>query len=550
MHVSRPRLGLCLAAAGVAISLVLTGCSGGGGSSAKSGSGSSSGNGSSGSSKHPNVVFLLTDDLDAAEVSRMPNLQHLIGDEGATFERYYASVSLCCPSRSTTLRGQYSHNTGVKTNGGTNGGFETAHRLGIEDSTIGTWMQSAGYRTAYIGKYLNGYPNTVADTYVPPGWDEFASAALGHPYSEYRYTLNDNGTLVQYGTKPSDYGTDVYMGKANSFITSSSAEKKPFFLYLNTYAPHQPATPAPQDVGKFAGAQAPRTPNFNVVQSTKPAWVRSLPPMTPQVIKRVDSLYLRRIESLQAVDRGIKGLVDTLQSTGQLDNTYFVFTSDNGFHLGQFRMPSGKQTAYETDIHLPLMVRGPGVKAASKVDDLVGNVDLAPTFADMGGASTPSFVDGRSFLPLIDGSKSPWDRNAYLVEHWKEVDPSANPGGLQEPADPDQADASASTTTPLNPNSKRARKQRRAAAGTRVSGASLTRIPEYHGLRTSRYLYVEYETGERELYDVTADPYELSNLASETSEASTVAQLHAVLAQLENCKGSACRKAESAPVPG
>jgi arylsulfatase A-like enzyme len=518
--------------------VLLAACSSGGGST----KGSSSSHTSPGTHatasapNHPNVVFLLTDDLDDAEISYMPTLHRLIADQGATFDKYYASVSLCCPSRSTTLRGQYSHNTGVKTNGGTNGGFETAHRLGIESSTIGTWMQAAGYKTAYIGKYLNGYPDTVAPTYVPPGWNEFASAAQGHPYTEYNYTLNVNGKLVPYGRKPSDYGTTVYVGKAASFIEQQSAAHNPFFVYLNVYAPHQPATPAPQDVGKFAGVQAPRTPNFNVVQPTKPLWVRSLPPMTPRVIQRVDSLYERRIESLQAVDRGIETLVNTLQKAGQLDNTYFVFTSDNGFHLGQFRMPSGKQTAYETDIHLPLMVRGPGVAPGSTVDALVGNTDLAPTFADMGGAQVPSFVDGRSFLPLLLG-KAPdgGHRQSYLIEHWKEVDTGTNRGNAPlEPADPDQTGVG----------------KRRANGGLRVSRASLSNIPEYHGVRTARYLYVEYSTGESELYDVTADPYQLHNLAADPAQASVVARLRDVLHALETCSGSSCRTAEDMPVPG
>jgi arylsulfatase A-like enzyme len=520
---------------------LLAACSSGGGSS-KSGSEHSSKSAKSthatAEAQHPNVVFLLTDDLDDAEISVMPNLHRLIADQGATFDKYYASVSLCCPSRSTTLRGQYSHNTGVKTNGGTNGGFETAHRLGIESSTIGTWMQAAGYKTAYIGKYLNGYPDTVKPTYVPPGWNEFASAAKGHPYTEYNYTLNVNGKLVPYGSAPADYGTTVYVGKAASFIEQQSAAHNPFFVYLNVYAPHQPATPAPQDVGKFAGAQAPRTPSFNVVQPTKPLWVRSLPPMGPRVIQRVDSLYPRRIESLQAVDRGIGTLVSTLQKAGQLDNTYFVFTSDNGFHLGQFRMPSGKQTAYETDIHLPLMVRGPGVSQGSKIDALVGNTDLAPTFADMGDAQVPSFVDGRSFLPSLLG-KVPDDgtRQSYLIEHWKEVDTSTGTkrgNAPLEPADQDQTGVG----------------KRKAKGGLRVSRASLSNIPEYHGVRTARYLYVEYSTGERELYDVPADPYELQNLAADPAQASVVARLHDVLHALETCSGASCRTAEDMSVPG
>jgi arylsulfatase A-like enzyme len=479
----------------------------------------------------PNVLFILTDDLDLGEIATMPNLRSMLVDQGVSFSNYFVSVSLCCPSRSTTLRGQYSHNTGVETNGGVNGGFETAHRLGIETSTVGTWLQADGYRTALIGKYLNGYPDTVKPTFVPPGWNEFDSASGGNPYSEYNYTLNENGTLVRYGSAASDYGTDVYVHKTQDFITRSTSAGKPFFAYLAVYAPHQPATPAPRDVGRFPTAKAPRTPAYNAADVPgKPQFIQNLLPMGVKVQQRVDTLYRRRIRSLQAVDRGIAALLGTLRATGQLDNTYVVFTSDNGFHLGQFRMPAGKQTAYDFDIHLPLIVRGPGVPANRTAHQLVGNIDLAPTFADMAGATAPSFVDGRSFLPLARDptSTQPW-RDAYLVEHWKEDDGPGNRGGAPlEPGDVDQSAA----TTPV-----------------RTSKASLSAIPEYHAVRTLRYLYVEYSTGERELYDVVADPDELHNLIS-TASPTLTSQLSAELAALEECRAATCRSAEDRPVPG
>ena len=195
--------------------------------------------------KHPNIVFLLTDDLDVHEMAYMPHVRQLLTDKGVTFSHYYVSDSLCCPSRTTILRGQYAHNTGVKSNGDLNGGFQTAYKLGIEKSTIGTWLRDAGYRTAYIGKYLNKYPATAKLTYVPPGWDLFASAVGGDPYSEYNYTLNQDSYVSTYGDKPNDYGTTVYVDKAEQFIRRTAG--KSFFLYLNVYAPHQPATPAPQD---------------------------------------------------------------------------------------------------------------------------------------------------------------------------------------------------------------------------------------------------------------------------------------------------------------
>ena len=476
--------------------------------------------------KPRNILFILTDDLDRAEVSVMPRLKALIAARGASFRNFFVSVSLCCPSRATCLRGQYSHNTGVQTNGGTNGGFETAHALGIEQSTVATWLHDAGYRTALIGKYLNGYPNTAAVAYVPPGWDEWDSPSHGDPYSEFNYTLNENGTQVAYGAGAGDYGTDVYARKAAEFITAAAREGRPFFVYLALYAPHQPATPAPRHAKLFPRARAPRTPSWNETDvSDKPQWLRGAPLMTPDVERQVDALYRRRLRSLQAVDEAIATLVATLRTNGQLRDTYIVFTSDNGFHLGQHRLPSGKQTAYEEDIHVPLMVRGPGVASRTTVSDLAGNVDLAPTFADLADVAFPPFVDGRSLAPLLH-RRAPasrrW-RRAYLVERWQEsvTAPTARSDAPLEPLDADAP----------GPRARR----RRAAA--------LNFSPEYHGIRTRRHLYVEYETGERELYDLRRDPAELHNVAA-TARRRLLRRLADRLARLKTCQGAGCRDAE------
>jgi len=490
----------------------------------------------------PNILFILTDDLDLEEIAYMPTLKSLLIDQGTSFSNYFVSVSLCCPSRSTTIRGQYSHNTGVETNGGGNGGFETAHRLGIESSTIATWLQGAGYRTGLFGKYLNGYPNTAGNTYIPPGWTEWSSAVKGNPYSEYNYTLNTDGTLITYTHKPKDYGTTVYTGEVKGFIQQSVQEKKPFFAYMAVYAPHQPATPAPGDDNKFPDAKAPRTPNYNEADvSDKPAYIRDLPLMKPAVQQRVDTLYRKRIQSLQAVDRAIETLYNTLKSDGQLDNTYIIFTSDNGFHLGNHRMPAGKQTAYEEDIHLPFVVRGPGVAAGKIALQMAGNIDLAPTMAAMAGVTPPDFVDGRSLLPVLLGhGPSTW-RSAYLVEHFNPAPAPATQAGpnpeTQEPNDPDQlpegqyGDSIQATATPVPSN-----------LPTRVH-----QIPDFHGIRGNGYVYVEYATGEKEFYNLTNDRYELHNLASKLDPATRKA-LSDRLTLLVDCKADRCRAAEDQPL--
>jgi arylsulfatase A-like enzyme len=480
--------------------------------------------------RRPNIVFLLTDDLDTSEVAYMPHVRQLLIDEGVSFSRFYVSVSLCCPSRSSILRGQYSHNTGVLTNGSGNGGFETAYRLGIEHSTVGTWLQSGGYKTAYIGKYLNAYPDTVSNTYVPPGWNEFDSAVGGNPYSEYNYTLNENGHLASYGRSPDDYGTDVYVGMAEQFIRRE--QSKPFFVYLNVYAPHQPATPERQDFSLFPTAKAPRTPAFDEVnESGKPLWLRRLHRFHAAGAAALDGLYRLRLRSLQSVDRGVASLIQTLKDTHQLANTYFVFSSDNGFHLGQFRMPAGKETAYDTDIRVPLIVRGPHVPAHRTCPFLFGNIDIAPTFARIAGVTPPAWVDGRSFAAQLHApARDARPRQSYLVERWQEARTEHIGSGPLEPPDLDNdADSGVVTAAPGVPPPRR------------------EYIPSFHGVRTPHYLYVEYARF-RELYDTDVDPYELHNLAYVPKEAPLVAHLHALVARLKVCSGAECRRIEDAPV--
>ncbi len=490
--------------------------------------------------RRPNVLFVLTDDLDLAELRYLPHTRALIGAHGTTFDDYFVSNSLCCPSRTTTLRGQYAHNTGVWSNGGDNGGFERAYADGLEHDTVATRLHQAGYTTSLTGKYLNGYPYGAAPDYVPPGWDNWASAVYGNPYSEYRYVLNQNQSYRVYRHRPRDYGTDVYVGLTNTFIRNAARHHQPFFAYLSVYAPHQPAVPARADRRRFRHAHAPRTPSFDQADvSHAPGYVRDLPAFSAEETRSIDRLFRKRIRSLQAVDRGVARLVHTLRVTKQLDDTYIVFTSDNGFHLGQHRLPAGKQTPYESDIHVPLLVRGPGVRANAHVTRLAGNTDLAPTFEAMAGVRAPSFTDGRSLLPLLRGEAPAHWRTSYLVEHRVEsgmpepARPRSARGSTLEPPDPDQAGPDGQA---------RHREIRDEMLLNR--GAE---IPDYDALRTAHLLAAEYSTGDRELYDLRRDPDEIHNLAG-TRPALERRMAHRI-AQLRRCGGRGCRRAEDRPAP-
>jgi arylsulfatase A-like enzyme len=468
--------------------------------------------------KHPNVVLVLADDLDLREVQYLPHVQSLIAHQGATLDSYFISNSLCCPSRTTMLLGKYAHDTGVLANSGTSGGFGALHARNGEDSTIATWLKDAGYDSALIGKYLNGYPVSAGKTYQPPGWtDWYGAIDSDQAYGEYDYDVIHDGTRIHHGTAPQDYGTTVYTSYAEQFVHDEATKGRSFFLDLAYFAPHQPATPAPADLKLFPNAQAPRPPSFDEPNvADKPAYIRALPTLSPTVKDAIDRLYRNRIRSLQAVDRGVAQLVAQLQKLGILDDTYFVFTSDNGFHLGEHRLPAGKRTPYDDDIHVPFFVRGPGIAAGSTVHALSGNVDIAPTVAAIAGATVPSSVEGRSLLDLWRGAATPsnW-RTGYLLEHAPE--PNSGDNDLE------------------------------AGRGVLVA-AEPTDIPTYEGVRTQDAVYVEYDTGERELYDLRTDPFELYNAARSAPRA-LLAQWHDYLAPLTDCHGARCRTAESAPAP-
>ncbi|WP_239162122.1 sulfatase family protein [Acrocarpospora phusangensis] len=440
----------------------------------------------------PNIIFILTDDLDTSDLTKFPNISSLLMGQGTTFSRFFVANPWCCPSRSSILRSQYVHSHGIVSNRAPSGGFPRFHPM--ESSTLGTWMRKAGYRTALMGKYLNQYPSGVSPTYIPPGWDEWA-VPVTHLYQEYGYRLNDNGKLVDHGDAPEDYLTDVLARKAVDF----AAKDDPFFLYLSPVAPHRPANFAPRHAKAFPGAKAPRTPSFNQLDvSAEPAWLRERRPLSAGAIASIDRQYRDRMRAMLGVDDLVGTLIAELARSGKLANTYLFFTSDNGFHLGQHRLRPGKTTPFEEDIRVPMIVRGPGVQAGRVTDAMGASVDFAPTFTELAGTGHPDFCEGRSLVPILHNRPTAW-RDAVLVEFVL----------------PDYAGSSP---------------------------------PTYKALRTARHTYVEYETGESQLYDLATDPYQLRNLAAEADPA-LIFQLSSRLAALHRCQGASCREADRA-APG
>jgi arylsulfatase A-like enzyme len=311
------------------------------------------------------------------------------------------------------MTGDYPHNTGVFTNTAPDGRYDAFLANGDQNKTFPIALQKAGYRTAIMGKFLNGYE---PDDPPAPGWTDWVSTGTDG-YSEFNYTLRVNSTLEPHGSAPADYLTDVLSDKATSFVQSAVAAKSPFFLEVTTFAPHDPEVPAPRYASAYPGSVLPKTPAFNTLPSDPVAWMSTIQPMDATDLAFVQEKWLARVRSVLAIDDLLGRIRAQLAALGVAGNTYVVFSSDNGFHLGDHRLNYGKQTAFDTDIRVPLIVAGPGVPAGRSNNQMMSSIDLAPTFEDVAGASIPVTVDGVSMLRQWHGLKPAGWQKAILIEH-------------------------------------------------------------------------------------------------------------------------------------
>jgi N-acetylglucosamine-6-sulfatase len=466
----------------------------------------------------PNFIFIVTDDLDAASLAWMPNISALLRREGTTCTNFFATDPSCGPSRASILRGQYVHNHGVLGNEGEFGGFSRFHRLDREESTIATWLHDAGYRTGFIGKYLNEYPVGARDDHVPPGWDEWYGLITTQYFG---YQFNDNGIVGRAGRKSKDYQTDTLSRRAQAFITRASSAHEPFFVYIGTKAPHDPPIPPPRYEGAFADLPAPRTAAFNEVDiSDKPDHVRLVAQLDDRQISRIDENFRQRLRTMLAVDDMIADLVGTLRAAGLLDKTYIIFTSDNGYFFGEHRLSHGKGLPYDESLRIPLIVRGPGVARDRMDSRLSNNADLAPTIADLAGVDVPDFVDGRSLRSLLTGEEESVWRQISLVEDIAKLF---------------KKDAKFRTSRESEQDGDDDLKTGRRS------------VPAYRALRGVDWLYVDYATGERELYDLESDPHQLENLAT-IADPLLMDRFAVRLQELAECAGGECRAAEDIPL--
>ena len=446
----------------------------------------------------PNIVVVLADDLSWDLVAFMPEVQRMMR-QGTTFSNYFVTNSLCCPSRASILTGEFPHDTGVLNNTPPLGGFEAFRDGGAQEETFAVALEESGYRTAYTGKYLNGFK---AGARVPPGWSSWG-VMTGGAYDGFRYVMNVNGRRARFGSRSRAYVTDVLSRRAREFTTRAVRADDPFLLVVAPFAPHRPYAPAPRHAFHFPGLRAPRSPAFGARNEVPPAWL-DRPPLTADQETAIDRDYRLRAQSVQAIDESIGALREQLERRGAARDTYVVFTSDNGYHMGEHRLVNGKMTAFDSDIRVPLVVVGPGVRRGAQVGSLAANVDLAPTFLRLAGLPVPPQVDGQSLVPFLRGRRPAAWREAVLVEHH---------GPFFELDDPDR------------------------------QGAPSGNPPTYDALRTEHGTYVRYETGEREYYDHAADPWELANVWDHLSR-DVQSGLETTLRRLVDCHDArACLRA-------
>jgi N-acetylglucosamine-6-sulfatase len=491
----------------------------------------------------PNIVVIMTDDMRADDLRFMPSTRRLIADKGVSFRNGFSTYPLCCPARASVLSGQYTHNHRV---------FSINRPWGFtsfdDSSTLATWLRGSGYATVYLGKYLNGYgwmPEPGAESgkslhYVPPGWDDWRASidsGLGPEHPEaggtYRYfdtTLSHNG--VGFDSYRGQYQTHVYGHLSEQIIRSRAASDRPFFLYASYTAPHTngrqdeggPRVPRddgletafgavarPDEVKGMFNDRITAAPGASWSQpdmSAKPAYLRSLPAVNDAERLAMRDLTRERAEALHVVDQQVKRTIDALAASGELEETLVMFTSDNGYFLGEQRVRKGKTLPHEPSIRVPMLLRGPGIPAGQRRLDPFMLIDVAPTLARVADVQPTLPMDGVSMLSVARNGDRGWKRAVLTETGPRAVIRDTDESGL-----------------PVDADDPGARDQRWAI-----------------GVRTARYLYVDLATGEEELYDMATDPNQYHNLATAPGHADTLTLMRAQLQRYRACDAAACAR--------
>ncbi|KAJ8081538.1 hypothetical protein PM082_007383 [Marasmius tenuissimus] len=481
----------------------------------------------------PNIILIITDDQDVrtGTIDYMPKLRSAVAEQGTTYERFYAPVSLCCPSRVSLLRAQYAHNHNVTFVSGDFGGYHLFHEKGHNDAYLPVFLQGAGYGTYYTGKLMNGLTAPQISQSPPKGWTHSDFLVDPNAYLYYNASFsNNNAAPINY---EGQYMVDLVQEKALGLLDEAldpSQNGTPFFLGIAPTAPHLEVgigneaftepLPRKKDETLFEGVDVPRVPSFNVVTDGAVSWLKHLEELNGTVVDYIDHVYRQRLRSLQAVDDLVEAVVKRVEEAGPgvAANTYIIYTSDNGYALGSHRRMPGKTLPYEEDVLVPLIVRGPGISAnATNSKDIYSMPDLGATILALAGANVTDYsVDGQTFLPQTADTSKP---RHTLVEYWN----VALEEGIYS----------------------------RSQSIENTTYRSI-RVSDDDGDGEHDWIYGVWCTGERELYNLKDDPYQLHNLAlgDDTSSSftfrttqytQTASRLDALLIVLKTCVGGTCQ---------
>ncbi|KAF9429661.1 hypothetical protein BGZ94_009938 [Podila epigama] len=464
----------------------------------------------------PNFLVFLTDDQDRRmnSLDHLPLVQKYIRDEGTEFINYYTTTAMCCPSRVSLWSGQFAHNHNVTDEAPPHGSYTKFVSQKLDENWLPTWLQEAGYSNNYIGKFINGVSPNLK--HAPKGFEQHHWEPLVQPgiYTFYSpiFSTNDGPLEKHDGV----YQTDIISDKSIEILDGLAKNKSnPFLFVISPTAPHDevwftpegqfkftPPVPAKRHEHLFQDLKAPRTPSFNPDKQDKVAWLKDLPQLNETEVERIDAKYRARLQSLQATDELVERVIQRLEANGQLENTYIVYTTDNGYHLGTHRMFAGKQTAYEEDTNIPFIIRGPGIAKSKKSNAVATHTHFPATVLKLAGLPIPDSLDAHS-IPVLENEPlygKDQATEAFAVEFW-------TPAFVEN------------TTAHYETNTYK----------------SVRLIGQDYNL-----LYTVWCTGEHEYYDLVKDPFQIKNIYGET-RTTLLDRLDALLNILRTCKGPTCR---------
>jgi N-acetylglucosamine-6-sulfatase len=425
-----------------------------------------------GGQARPNFLHICVDDMRFDDVAIMPNLKTVLQAPSVSFDTHMAPMPLCAPSRAGILTGLQPHNHGVLSDKAPRGGYAAYQKL--EANALPVWLTNAGYFVGHVGKFINGY-DEIAPNHVPPGYADWRAMSCG--FSKYRnFTLNENGAQVDY--KSGQYTTDIFVEKVLSFLETAP---QPFALFFWPNCCHWPADPDGQDVGTFKRIHMPMSASFDEADvSDKPKFIQKLTPMGHREIERIVGRWKTRGECLQSLDRGLATIMSRLTTSGLIDTTHVVFTSDNGYIEGEHRIRNAKDFLYEESARLPLYWRQPSGRTGTCTLPL-SNLDATAAIVELSGATPQRVLDGTSLVPLLADTQAPWN------------------------------------------------------------SATLLQSGKCNGIATENYRYVEWlVSGDIELYDMSVDRLQLNNVAGHEAYADIQAACAATLRSLLGCAGDSC----------